>query len=133
MIVWGVHRDTRELVETGFPIFSYGTCPAGPQRLDPREIDALRTARFGNHELTNEDIVLADADGILFIPTEQVDEVFSTAYGICEKERHQAQLIRNGRKLREQLQFDKYLLQRERNDAYTFRQHLRSIGGAIEE
>jgi len=76
---------------------------------------------------------LADADGILFIPTEQMDEVFSTAYGICEKERHQAQLILNGRKLREQLQFDKYLLQCESNDAYTFRQHLRSIGGAIEE
>jgi 4-hydroxy-4-methyl-2-oxoglutarate aldolase len=36
MILRGCHRDTAELVEIGFPVFSYGTYPAGPQRLDPR-------------------------------------------------------------------------------------------------
>ena len=133
IIVWGAHRDTTELIEIGFPIFSYGTCPAGPQRLDPRDSDALNTAHFGDLELTNEDIVFADADGVLFVPAQRVEEILSTADGIREKERRQAQLIQSGKKLREQLQFDQYLVQRQSDGAYTFRQHLRSIGGAIEE
>ncbi|MCI0556443.1 MAG: RraA family protein [Anaerolineae bacterium] len=133
IVVWGAHRDTIELMEIGFPIFSYGTCPAGPQRLDPRDADALSVAHFGDLQVTNEDIVFADADGVLFVPAERVDDILSTAYGIWEKERRQAQLIQNGRKLREQLQFDKYLAKRSADSTYTFRQHLRSVGGAIEE
>jgi hypothetical protein len=35
--------------------------------------------------------------------------------------------------LREQLQFEEYLAKRAADNTYTFRQHLRSIGGAIEE
>jgi hypothetical protein len=49
------------------------------------------------------------------------------------KERRQAEEIRAGKLLREQLQFEEYLARRSSNAAYTFRQHLRTIGGAIEE
>jgi 4-hydroxy-4-methyl-2-oxoglutarate aldolase len=35
--------------------------------------------------------------------------------------------------LRDQLKFDEYLLKRKLDAAYTFRVHLRKIGGAIEE
>lgn len=133
IIVWGAHRDTIELMEINFPIFSYGTCPAGPQRLDPRDADALTTAHFGPLQLTNEDVVFADTDGVLFVPGQDVAQVFSTAHDIWEKERKQAQKIQSGQKLREQLQFEEYLVQRQDDERYTFRQHLRSIGGAIEE
>src|SRR3984893_15495282 len=48
IIVWGGHRDTPELQLIGVALFSYGSCPSGPQRLDPRTEGALRVARFGD-------------------------------------------------------------------------------------
>jgi regulator of RNase E activity RraA len=133
IIVWGAHRDTFELGQIGFPVFSYGICPAGPQRLDARHPQALVSAQFGNFMGTIADVVFADADGVLFAPAEITGEILSTAQCIRKKERHQAEEIRAGKKLREQLQFDDYLAKRAADPSYTFRQHLRGIGGAIEE
>jgi regulator of RNase E activity RraA len=122
-----------ELHQIGFPVFSYGTCPAGPQRLDPAHPQALGSAQLGEFGVTSEEAVFADADGVLFAPIQRVEEILSAAHGIRQKERRQAEEIRAGKKLREQLQFDGYLARRSANPAYTFRQHLRAIGGAIEE
>lgn len=133
ILVWGVHRDTAELIQINFPVFSYGIWPVGPQRLDARPEKALEQARFGAFTVTSQDIAFADADGVLFISAELAGEVLDTAHSIWQMERKQAQLIQSGRKLRDQLRFDEYLSKRSVDSAYTFRQHLRNIGGAIEE
>jgi regulator of RNase E activity RraA len=133
LIVWGVHRDTRELREIGLPLFSYGTYPAGPLRLDPQEPEALSSAHFGAHVVTSHDIVFADDDGVAFVPADRVDEVLDAARAIWHVEREQASRIAAGETLRAQTLFDEYLSRRANDSSYSLRQHLRQIGGAIEE
>jgi regulator of RNase E activity RraA len=128
-----MHRDSRELYQIGFPVFSYGSCPAGPTRLDSRDADSLTSARFGGLEITNNDIVFADDDGVLFVMGTRVDEVLEAARSIRDRERKQADAVRQGKTLREQFRFDEYLKKRRDDPAYTFRKHLQLIGGAIEE
>ena len=133
IIVWGAHRDTPELRQIGLPIFSYGTSPSGPQRLDPRDPLALRSARFGNFLVEPSDVVFADDDGCAFASATRIDDLLRVAREIWQRERHQAEAIKSGRSLREQLEFARYLEKRATNPSYTFREHLRNIQGAIEE
>ncbi|MFI2609918.1 RraA family protein [Kitasatospora sp. NPDC018619] len=133
IVVWGLHRDTPELREIGLPVFSYGALPLGPVRLDGREPEALLTAKFGPHPVSAEDVVFADPDGVLFVPGERVAEVLETAGSIARTERAQAGRIAAGDTLRRQTAFDEYLERRAADPGYSFRQHLRRIGGAIEE
>lgn len=132
VVVWGLHRDTDEILETRFPVFTYGSNPAGPRRLDARSTDALSRARFGDFEVGREDAVFADADGVVFAPLDRVEEILRAAFSIRETERRQAESLRAGVSLRSQLHFDEFLEERAKDPALTFREYLRRRGGAIE-
>jgi regulator of RNase E activity RraA len=133
IVVWGLHRDDSELRQLGLPVFTYGTCPAGPQRVDEREAIALESARFGEHAVTREDAVFADADGAVFVPLDVVRAVVELAAEIAETERRHAERARDGVTLRDQLDFATYRRRRAQDPTFTFRDHLREIGGEIEE
>ncbi|MEU7874376.1 RraA family protein [Dactylosporangium sp. NPDC049140] len=131
LVVWGLHRDTAELVEIARPVFSYGALPLGPLRADEREPGA--DVRFGPHVVTGGDLVVADDDGVLFLAADRADEIVAIARQIRGTEREQARKIRSGETLRQQTVFDEYLRRRAADPQYTFRRHLRRVGGAIEE
>ncbi|MHB8928253.1 MAG: RraA family protein [Bacillota bacterium] len=133
IVVWGGHRDTPELARIGFPVFSYGSFPAGPRRLDPRGSDALGSAHFGGIEVTKADAVFADDDGVLFVPIGQATEVLEAARTISWTERKQAERVDAGQTLSQQFKFDEYSRKRAVDPNYTLRQHLRTLGGAVEE
>jgi 4-hydroxy-4-methyl-2-oxoglutarate aldolase len=130
VVVWGLHRDTPELRAIGLPLWTYGTNPVGPTRLDERD-DA--PVRVGEHVVTRRDVVFADDDGVLFVSHDRADEVLAAARSIRDVERDQAARIEAGETLREQTRFAEYLAARAVDPAQTFRRHLRGIGGAIEE
>ncbi|PYQ66455.1 MAG: dimethylmenaquinone methyltransferase [Acidobacteria bacterium] len=130
ILVWGVHRDTPELQAIPIAVFSLGTCSAGPRRLDAS--DGAWETRFGDVSVSREDFVFADADGVVFVEESGVAQVLSLAETIASTERRQADAIRAGKSLRDQLRFSEYLEERKRDRSYTLRRHLQKIGGAIE-
>ena len=132
VVIWGLHRDTADIRRIGMPVFSLGALPTGPQRLDPRADGALDAARVGDWTVTRDDVVFGDEDGVLFVPADRVDEVLSLAAGIAATEGRQADDIRSGRSLREQVDFAAYLTARSADAELTFRDHLRGVGGEIE-
>jgi regulator of RNase E activity RraA len=132
-VIWGLHRDSRELVEIGLPIWSLGTNPVGPISARPRPADALRVAHVGDILVEPGDVIVADDDGVLFVTAADWPELSAAAALIVEVERRQADLAREGRRLREQYDFVAYLARRRDDPAYTFRDHLRTRGAAIEE
>ena len=133
VVIWGLHRDTADIQEIGLPVYSLGSVPAGPTRLDPRPADALEVATIGNWTLTSDDLVIADDDGVLFVPAGRAGEVLELAAGIRDTEKEQAERVRLGVTLRAQFNFGQYLERRAEAPSLTFRDHLRTRGGAIEE
>jgi regulator of RNase E activity RraA len=133
IVVWGLHRDTDDLIDIGLPIFSLGATSTGPQRLDPRSPDALAWARVGPFVLTSEHFVAADADGVVFLDERRLPEIVAAAEAIRSTEREQARRMRGGTTFREQVRFDDYLARRASNPRFGFREHLRAVGKAIEE
>ena len=133
LLVWGLHRDTADILAIGLPVFSLGAIPTGPLELAARDPQALMSARVGEHTVSTGDLVLADDDGAVFFPDDRVAELLDVAEGIRDSERRQAERIRGGNTLRQQVEFASFLENRSRNANLTFREHLRSVGGAIEE
>jgi regulator of RNase E activity RraA len=99
-------------------------------RVDERDDEPVR---FGESIVTRDDVVFADDDGVVFVAQELVDDVLAAVRSISDAEREQARRIGAGETLRDQTRFAEYLAEHERDPSYTFRRHLRRIGGAIEE
>ena len=88
--------------------------------------------QLGSTQLSATDVVFADDDGVLVVNSVDVGAVLEVAAEIAHRERAQAERIRAGESLRQQLRFHDYLAQQRQNPAYTFRDHLTRLGGAVE-
>ena len=133
ILVWGAHRDTTAIDAIGIPVWSLGTCPAGPQELRTRSAHAQEAASLGGHvTVTRDDYVFADIDGIVVVSGVDLPRVIPTARDIASREQAQAARLMKGERLRDQLRLAAYTARRQSEPGYTFRDHIRSLGGAIE-
>src|SRR5216684_6827526 len=93
LVVRGHHRDTNELVRLGIPVFSYGSYPAGPRRLDQRGPLDLSSAQWNGFTVDSDDAVFGDDDGVLFVSSSKLEEVLKVAKSIWSVEQRQAEKI----------------------------------------
>jgi len=131
MVIWGLHRDTAQLREIGLPVFSLGACPSGPRRVPPAG-RRMRSAFLDGIAVTEADHVFADDDGVLVVASDRMVEVVDLAGRIVQTETAQADRMRSGTSLREQLDFAAYRRHQAEDPELTLRRHLLQHGGAIE-
>jgi 4-hydroxy-4-methyl-2-oxoglutarate aldolase len=133
VVVYGAHRDTAAIDAIGIPVWSLGTCPAGPQELRTRSTHALEAASLGGHvTVTRDDYVFADIDGVTVVAAADLARVVTAARDIATREGAQAARLMGGERLRDQLHLTSYVARRQQDPTHTFRHHLKSLGGAIE-
>lgn len=78
-VLGGFHRDTREILQLGFPVFSEGAY-AQDQRLRGRVIDFRCTIEFENGaQVKPGDLVVGDIDGVLVVPRDHVADILRLA------------------------------------------------------
>jgi 4-hydroxy-4-methyl-2-oxoglutarate aldolase len=131
-VCWGAHRDTGAILGFGAKVWSLGTCPNGPLELRKRVPTALEAANLGSITVTRDDYVFADDDGVVIVATAELERIVSTAKDIADREGAQAARLLKGELLRQQLDLDQYVAKRNSHPDFTFREHLKSFGGAIE-
>jgi regulator of RNase E activity RraA len=95
VVVNGYSRDTRGILQLGFPTFSTGRYA---QDQGPRgEVVDFRTRiRIGQVEIAPGDVIFGDIDGVLVVPAAAVQEVFVRAIEKATKENVVRTAIENG-------------------------------------
>jgi regulator of RNase E activity RraA len=131
-LCWGTHRDTAAILAIGARVWSLGTCPNGPLELRRRTATALEAANLGSITITRDDYVFADDDGVVTVAVADLDKIVEAAKDIAAREGAQAVRLLKGELLRTQLDLDTYVARRHSDPNYTFREHLKTFGGAIE-
>jgi 4-hydroxy-4-methyl-2-oxoglutarate aldolase len=77
VVVDGAVRDSLEIEEMGFPVFSFGTNPNGPTKNAAGRIG--HPVSCGGVTVRSGDLVVADADGVVVIERERVEALLPLA------------------------------------------------------
>ncbi len=92
----GYHRDTREILGLRFPVFSFGAY-AQDQKDRGRAVDFRCTIGFANGvEVSPDDIIFGDIDGVVAIPKDTADEVVRDALAKVTGEDEVRRMIEGG-------------------------------------
>lgn len=73
IVIDGAIRDSREIEEMGLPVYARGVTPNGPWKNGPGEVNTV--IHVGGCLVAPGDIVVADQDGVLFVPKNSAAEV----------------------------------------------------------
>ena len=108
IVINGAIRDYSAIHANKFPIFAAGVTHRGPYRDGPGEINV--PISIGGMVIRPGDLILGDDDGVVCVPIEQLDTVFSAADAKNKAELAQMQAILEGRSDRSWV--DKALIER---------------------
>lgn len=94
-VVNGYSRDTRGILELGFPTFSHGRY-AQDQRPRGKVVDLRCRLRLGAVTINDGDIIFGDLDGVCVVPRADEKEIILAALEKARGEKRVFEAIKNG-------------------------------------
>ncbi|MBQ9686179.1 MAG: 4-carboxy-4-hydroxy-2-oxoadipate aldolase/oxaloacetate decarboxylase [Oscillospiraceae bacterium] len=107
VVLDGSCRDSEDIKELGFPVFSRGFNPSGTVKASLGQINVPITC--GGVEVHPGDMILGDCDGVVVVRRTQEDEVFEKSLAKFEKEQHIVEQLLAGKTTLEIYGFDKLI------------------------
>ena len=95
VIIDGSCRDSQDIKSMGFPVFARAFNPSGTVKKSLGEVNV--PVLCGGVLVRPGDIVAGDCDGVVVVPREDEDEVFSGALAKFEKEQHIVEALKAGK------------------------------------
>jgi len=98
VVLDGAHRDSEELRELGFPVYSVGSNPNGPTKFIPGRINWPISC--GGVAVNPGDLIVGDGDGVVVVEREKAESLLELAATKFADERARIADIVAGRNLR---------------------------------
>lgn len=99
LVIDGAVRDSREIIDAGFPCFVRAVVPRGPHKGFGGTIDGPITC--GGVPLSSGDLVIGDADGVTIVPFASLAKTLQAVHEILAKEERALTSLREGGSLAE--------------------------------
>ncbi|WP_447648164.1 4-carboxy-4-hydroxy-2-oxoadipate aldolase/oxaloacetate decarboxylase [Microbacterium forte] len=94
LVIDGAVRDSRQIVEAGFPVFTRGVCIRKTSKIQPGKINVPVTV--GGVVIHPGDILVGDADGLVRVLPDDIDSALASSRAREEKEEAMRRRILNG-------------------------------------
>jgi RraA family protein len=95
IVIFGAIRDSAEILAGSFPVFAAGVTHRGPYKDGPGEVNV--PIAINGMVINPGDLVCGDADGVLSVPSELLEEVFVAASKKHAAETKQMENIKLGK------------------------------------
>jgi 4-hydroxy-4-methyl-2-oxoglutarate aldolase len=95
LVIDGAVRDIDAIEASGFPVFSRGLAIGSCTKERPGKLDAA--IQLGSATVRPGDLVFGDADGLVIVEHDRIDEVYQAAAGRRRKELEIIAKLREGR------------------------------------
>lgn len=94
VVIDGAARDSLEIEEMNFPVFSVGTNPNGPTKMVPGRIG--HSVSVGGVMVHAGDFVIGDADGVVVVEREKIEGLLPSAAKKVKDEAARIEAIQGG-------------------------------------
>lgn len=94
LVINGCVRDSREIIELGFPVFCRGFAIKGTTKREPGLVNY--PLFFGKVLVSPGDLVLGDDDGVVIVRYAEIEEVLAKSLKRVNDEREKAEVLRTG-------------------------------------